>query len=137
MWKEQRKDIEPQGKKPYIKVHDSDVDFGDVRFHVEVYSDYQWSSLEVINPKGLSKKEIQRRIEAVKPWADKVFREWSLGSWGNALFNPEGMGLIDEVGPTSFWVFPRDGRFRDDTKFNTTIRWESQIRLVDPDELGL
>lgn len=108
--------IGPQ--KPRIIVHGSVVDFGDVRFGIEVYSDYQSSYIATIDSEGLTEEEKQRKIVDAMPWIDRVLDYDDLGSWGNATFKPEGMELIDEVVErgigTGFWTFPPGGRFRDD-----------------------
>ena len=104
-------------QKPRIVVHNSDVDFDNVRFHIEVYSDYQTSHLELIDSEDLSEEEKRDIIEKILPWVDRVLN-YTLGAWGEATFRPEGMGLIDEViDPgyhAGYWTFPASGTFRED-----------------------
>jgi hypothetical protein len=94
--KENEKSERIDAQKPRIVVHDSDVDFDDVSFHVDNTTTGHPSRLMVMRSEGLTEEEKEAKIDKVLPWIDMVL-DYTLGDWGNATFRPEGMGLIDEV----------------------------------------
>jgi hypothetical protein len=130
---------EQQPQKPRIVVHGTAVDFGDVRFFVDVYSDYTVSSISVIDARErhLTQRQQDALIENTMPWIDRVLDYDPIGPWGEARFRPEGMEFIDEVQETRYWTFPSGGGFRPDVLLPAS--WTNPIsgRPNIPEELKM